>query len=126
MTSRIMPSEPSDKASSEAMLASNAERDTVAQRLQLAYAEHRLTDDEFENRIQMALTARTGAELDRLTADLPAASESAADPGRTGAMSPSGARSPAPGSGACQPGLPAWSTREAGALTSAPPSSRLP
>jgi Domain of unknown function (DUF1707) len=54
------------------MLASNADREAVAERLQLAFAEHRLTDDEFDHRIQLALTARTGAELDRLTADLPA------------------------------------------------------
>jgi len=30
------------------MLASNAERDAAARRLQEAFAEHRLTDDEFD------------------------------------------------------------------------------
>lgn len=55
-----------------AVLASNAERDAVAQRLQVAFAEQRLTDDEFDQRIRAALTARTTTELDRLTADLPA------------------------------------------------------
>ncbi len=55
------------------MLASAAERDSAAQRLQLAFAEHRLTDEEFDRRIQLALTARTNAELDQLVADLPAA-----------------------------------------------------
>ena len=57
------------------MLASNAERDAAAQRLQVAFAEHRLTDDEFDHRIRAALTARTTTELDLLTADLPAASQ---------------------------------------------------
>jgi hypothetical protein len=57
------------------MLASNAERDAAAQRLQVAFAEQRLTDDEFDHRIRGALTARTTAELDQLTADLPAASQ---------------------------------------------------
>src|SRR5258708_19987697 len=55
------------------ILASNMERDTATRRLQAAFAEHRLTDDEFDQRIRRALTARTTAELDGLTADLPAA-----------------------------------------------------
>ncbi len=37
-----MPSEPSP------VLASNAERDAAAQRLQVAFAEQRLTDEEFD------------------------------------------------------------------------------
>jgi len=57
------------------LLASNGERDAAAQRLQVAFAEQRLTDDEFDHRIRAALTARTTAELDLLTADLPAASQ---------------------------------------------------
>jgi uncharacterized protein DUF1707 len=55
------------------ILASNIERDAATRRLQAAFAEHRLTDDEFDKRIRQALTARTTAELDGLTADLPAA-----------------------------------------------------
>ncbi len=54
------------------ILASNAERDAVTQRLQVAFAEHRLNDDEFDQRIRTALTARSVSDLDRLTADLPA------------------------------------------------------
>jgi hypothetical protein len=54
------------------ILASNAERDEVARRLQVAFAEHRLNDDEFDQRIRTALTARSASDLDRLTADLPA------------------------------------------------------
>ena len=55
------------------ILASNVEREAATRRLQEAFAEHRLTDDEFDQRIRQALTARTTAELDGLTADLPAA-----------------------------------------------------
>ena len=55
------------------ILASNVEREGTTRRLQEAFAEHRLTDDEFDQRIRRALTARTTAELDGLTADLPAA-----------------------------------------------------
>jgi DUF1707 SHOCT-like domain len=55
-----------------AMLASNTERDAVTERLQVAFAEHRLNDSEFDERIRAALTARTAGELDTLTADLPA------------------------------------------------------
>jgi hypothetical protein len=64
---------PAMRAGAEAaILASNAERDAVAQRLQVAFAEQRLTDEEFDQRIRVALTARTTADLDQLTADLPA------------------------------------------------------
>src|SRR5262245_47099015 len=55
------------------ILASNLEPEGTTRRLQEAFAEHRLTDDEFDQRIRRALTARTTAELDGLTADLPAA-----------------------------------------------------
>src|SRR5215469_2675991 len=57
---------------SSGMLASSAERDAAAQRLQVAFAEQRLTDDEFDHRIRVALTAKTTAELELITADLPA------------------------------------------------------
>lgn len=55
-----------------AILAANTERDAVTERLQVAFAEHRLTDSEFDERIRAALTARTAGDLDKLTADLPA------------------------------------------------------
>ena len=47
------------------MRASNAERDAVAGRLQDAFAEGRLDDTEFDERMRAALTATTHAELDR-------------------------------------------------------------
>ena len=55
------------------MRASNAERDAVAGRLQDAFAEGRLDDDEFDQRMRQALTAKTHAELDVVLTDLPAA-----------------------------------------------------
>src|ERR1700760_1860553 len=56
-----------------AVRASNAERDVVAGKLQDAFAEGRLDDDEFDQRMRAALTAKTHAELDVLLTDLPAA-----------------------------------------------------
>lgn len=53
--------------------ASDRDRDAVAHQLQDAFAEGRLDDEEFDQRMRAALTARTGAELDVLTRDLPAA-----------------------------------------------------
>ncbi len=45
----------------------------MVQRVQDAFAEGRLNDDEFDERSRAALTARTHADLDALLADLPAA-----------------------------------------------------
>ena len=55
-----------------AVRASNTERDAVAGKLQDAFAEGRLDDDEFDQRMRAALTARTHAELDVLLTDLAA------------------------------------------------------
>ncbi|MGN6790881.1 MAG: DUF1707 SHOCT-like domain-containing protein [Streptosporangiaceae bacterium] len=63
----------SDRAPASGTLASNVERDAATQRLQAAFAEHRLTDEEFDERVRHALVARTTTDLDSLTADLPAA-----------------------------------------------------
>lgn len=57
---------------SSAVRASDGERESVVQRLQDAFAERRLDDDEFDTRMRTALTARTRADLDHLLADLPA------------------------------------------------------
>jgi Domain of unknown function (DUF1707) len=53
--------------------ASDRERDAVLQRVQQAFAEGRLDDTEFDQRMRAALTAKTHAELDVLLTDLPAA-----------------------------------------------------
>jgi hypothetical protein len=49
------------------------DRDAVVQRLQQAFAEGRLDDDEFDQRTRAALTARHSTELAELTRDLPEA-----------------------------------------------------
>jgi len=51
--------------------ASDAERAAAVELLQTAVAEGRITMTEFEERTQAAFTARTRADLDILTADLP-------------------------------------------------------
>jgi hypothetical protein len=53
------------------MRAGDRDRDAVVQRLQEAFAEGRLDDDEFDQRTRAALTARLNSELDVLTRDLP-------------------------------------------------------
>jgi len=63
--------------------ASDRERDAVVQRVQEAFAEGRLDDSEFDERMRAALTARTHADLDVLMADLPAAT-AGAGPARPG------------------------------------------
>jgi Domain of unknown function (DUF1707) len=57
---------------SPAVRASDRERDAVVQGVQQAFAEGRLDDVEFDERMRAALTARTHADLDVLLADLPA------------------------------------------------------
>jgi hypothetical protein len=57
--------------------ASDQEREAVLQRVQQAFAEGRLDDTEFDERMRAALAARTHADLDVLMTDLPAASEAA-------------------------------------------------
>jgi hypothetical protein len=47
------------------------DRDAVVQRLQQAFAEGRLDDDEFDQRTRAALTARHSTDLGVLTRDLP-------------------------------------------------------
>ena len=55
------------------MRASDQERDATVQRLQVAFAEGRLADQEFDERMRAALAARTHGDLDVLLTDLPAA-----------------------------------------------------
>jgi hypothetical protein len=70
---------PDDEPGGPAVIrASDQDRDAVVQRLQQAFAERRVDDDEFDERMRAALTARTSADLDRLTGDLPAAAPRAA------------------------------------------------
>ena len=57
---------------SPAVRVSDRERDAVVQRVQAAFAEGRLDDTEFDERMRAALTARTRGDLDVLLTDLPA------------------------------------------------------
>ncbi|HEU0090235.1 MAG TPA: DUF1707 domain-containing protein [Pseudonocardiaceae bacterium] len=52
--------------------AADADRQRVAEQLRSAHDEGRLDLAEYDERLQQAWAARTYAELDRLTADLPA------------------------------------------------------
>jgi DUF1707 SHOCT-like domain/2TM domain len=57
------------------LLASDADRDRIAERLRAAAAEGRLSAEELEERLEGAFGARTERELEPLTADLPDAPE---------------------------------------------------
>lgn len=60
------------------------DRDAVVQRLQQAFAEGRLDDDEFDQRTRAALTARHSTELAELTRDLPEGAAPLPAPGSSG------------------------------------------
>jgi len=53
------------------MRAADADRDRVVEVLSMGYSEGRLTKDEYDGRLENALSARTYADLDQLVSDLP-------------------------------------------------------
>lgn len=55
----------------EDMRACDADRDRVAELLNLAYSEGRLSKDEYDERLELAFSARTYADLDQIVTDLP-------------------------------------------------------
>jgi len=55
------------------MRAADADRDRVVELLGHAYSEGRLSKDEYDARMETALSARTYADLDQVVADLPVA-----------------------------------------------------
>lgn len=67
-----------------AIRASDRERDAATQRLQQAFAEGRLDDTEFDQRMRTVLSARTRPELDRLLEDLPQPRPPAGPPATAG------------------------------------------
>jgi hypothetical protein len=73
-----MPNSDPDKPE---LRASDAEREAAAERLRTAAGDGRLTLDELADRLEAAFSATTRAELEPLTADLPAAPPSAAAQG---------------------------------------------
>lgn len=62
------------------MRASDADRDRVAQLLNTAFIEGRLSKEEHDGRLETALAARTYADLDKVTIDLPTAAGPASTP----------------------------------------------
>jgi hypothetical protein len=68
------------------MRAADADRDRVAGILGTAYSEGRLSRDEYDARLESALSARTYAGLDQVVADLPAAQATALSPAAGTAM----------------------------------------
>jgi Domain of unknown function (DUF1707) len=67
--------------------ASHADRDQVVELLRVAAGDGRLSAEELDDRLELALTARTYAELAALTADLPATPGAAVVPPGAGAVS---------------------------------------
>lgn len=65
--------------------AADADRQRVVAALQQHYVDGRLSQDEYDDRVRQALAARTFAELDALTTDLPSlhapATPAASEPG---------------------------------------------
>jgi len=74
-----------------ALRASHADRDHVVEQLRVAAGDGRLSPEELDERLELALNARTYAELATLVTDLPAASS---------AVVPAAGLSPAPASAA--------------------------
>jgi hypothetical protein len=70
-------SEPTNQEQDEQLRVGDRDRDAVVQRLQQAFAEGRLDDEEFDQRTRSALTARLSTDLAVLTRDLPAATATA-------------------------------------------------
>ena len=101
--------EPPEPGPPPEMRASDADRDRVIDVLRAAAGEGRLTPDEFEERMQAVLSARTFGELAPFTADLPlsqarspsapAAAAAAPPRGRRSGSSSAGVRSRAPAPG---------------------------
>jgi hypothetical protein len=66
-----------DPPNSPDLRASHADRDHVVEQLRVAAGDGRLSAEELDERLELALSARTHAELVPLTADLPAAADAA-------------------------------------------------
>ena len=60
--------------------AADADRDRVVEFLKVAYSEGRLSMDEYDGRVENALSARTYADLDQVVTDLPATRATMATP----------------------------------------------
>jgi hypothetical protein len=70
-------SEPGHEVARSELRASHEDRDRVVELLRVSAGDGRLTADELDERLELALTARTYGELARLVADLPATGSAA-------------------------------------------------
>src|ERR1700722_8839898 len=66
-------SEPGREVARSELRASHEDRDRVVELLRVSAGDGRLTGDELDERLELAMTARTYGELAKLVADLPAA-----------------------------------------------------
>ncbi len=73
-------SEPGNEVARSELRASHDDRDRVVELLRVSAGDGRLTAEELDERLELALTARTYGELAKLVADLPAAGSAAAVP----------------------------------------------
>ena len=73
-------SEPGHEVARSELRASHEDRDRVVERLRVSAGDGRLTADELDERLELALTARTYGELARLVADLPATGSAVSAP----------------------------------------------
>jgi len=73
-------SEPGHEVARSELRASHEDRDRVVELLRVSAGDGRLTADELDERLELAMTARTYGELAKLVADLPAAGSAASAP----------------------------------------------
>jgi DUF1707 SHOCT-like domain len=73
-------SEPGREVARSELRASHEDRDRVVELLRVSAGDGRLSADELDERLELALTARTYGELARLVADLPATGSAAGAP----------------------------------------------
>jgi hypothetical protein len=80
MTGEVSPLGRGDEVPTPELRASHEDRDRVVELLRVAAGDGRLTVEELDERLEVAMTARTYGELAALTKDLPAESGSATGP----------------------------------------------
>jgi Domain of unknown function (DUF1707) len=73
-------SEPGNEVARSELRASHEDRNRVVEMLRVSAGDGRLTAEELDERLELAMTARTYGELARLVADLPAAGSVAGPP----------------------------------------------
>jgi DUF1707 SHOCT-like domain len=73
-------SEPGNEVARSELRASHEDRDRVVEMLRVSAGDGRLTAEELDERLELAMTARTYGELAGLVADLPAAGSVAGPP----------------------------------------------